>query len=295
MLIRPLEPPDRPEWVRLRRALWPHCSEEMHAREMEEYGNSAGTRAVFVLVRVDGLLGGFAEVSLRDRVDGSMSARVTYLEGWFVEQDLRGQGFGRKLIAAVERWTLARGLTEIASDAELDNPESVKAHHALGFRETFRLVHFLKQLKALVALLASLGLAISVQAAPVVGLKVLSFNIWVNGGRSLSNCIEVIRATGADIVGLQECNAGTAQTIASNLSFYIAADGDASIVSRFPVLANIRASGGRGVTGGEAPFQVQEATSLSDPAWANVGGLVHGTNLLTSHDGPSGYFRITGQ
>jgi endonuclease/exonuclease/phosphatase family metal-dependent hydrolase len=109
------------------------------------------------------------------------------------------------------------------------------------------LVRFLKSLHALVALLTLLGLANGANAAPVIELKILSFNIWVNGGRSLSNCIEVIRTTGADIVGLQECNAPTAQTIASNLGFYAATDSDASIVSRFRILTNIAASGGRGV------------------------------------------------
>src|SRR5207247_6020069 len=91
MLIRPLKPHDQSEWLRLRRILWPACSEAMHLREMEEYANSAGARAVFVMVREDGRLGGFAEVSLRDRVDGSMSARVASLDGGFVARDPRGK------------------------------------------------------------------------------------------------------------------------------------------------------------------------------------------------------------
>jgi GNAT superfamily N-acetyltransferase/endonuclease/exonuclease/phosphatase family metal-dependent hydrolase len=248
MLIRPLQPHDHSDWLRLRRALWPDCSEAMHACEMEGYANGAGNWAVFVLVREDGRLGGFVEVSVRDRVDGSMSPRVAYLEGWFVEPHLRGHGFGRSLVATAERWGFERGLTEIASDTTLDNTQGSGAHLALGFRETFRLVHFLKSLHAWVALLTLLGLANGAKAAPVIELKILSFNIWVNGGRSLSNCVEVIRTAGADIVGLQECNAATAQTIASNLGFYAASDSDASIVSRFRILTNIPSSGGRGLT-----------------------------------------------
>jgi len=85
-------------------------------------------------------------------------------------------------------------------------------------------------------------------AAPVTQLKVMSFNVWVQGGLSLSNCIEVIRTTGADIVGLQECNATTAQTIASRLGYFVQPDGDSSIVSRYPILASIPSSGGRGAT-----------------------------------------------
>jgi endonuclease/exonuclease/phosphatase family metal-dependent hydrolase len=137
----------------------------------------------------------------------------------------------------------------------LDDAQSLVAHQALGFRETFRLVHFLKSIQALLTLLILLGLTSAASAATVTELKILSFNIWVNGGRSLSNCIEVIRTAGADIVGLQECNAPAAQTIASNLGFHVTTDNGASIVSRFRILTNIATSGGRGVTIEPAPGQ----------------------------------------
>jgi aminoglycoside 6'-N-acetyltransferase I len=144
MLITGLRAEDRSEWLRMRRALWPDCSEEMHALEMAQQG-SRSDEAVFVFRRTNGGLGAFVEVSIRDRVDGSMSDRVGYVEGWYVDADLRGSGIGRELIAAAERWTLEQGLSEIASDAELDNEHSIRAHKALGFKETFRLVHFLKR------------------------------------------------------------------------------------------------------------------------------------------------------
>src|SRR5262245_61392765 len=57
-------------------------------------------------------------------------------------------------------------------------------------------------------------------AQMVTNLRVMSFNIWVNGGTSLPGCINAIRTSGADIVGLQECNATTARIIATNLGFY---------------------------------------------------------------------------
>jgi endonuclease/exonuclease/phosphatase family metal-dependent hydrolase len=93
-----------------------------------------------------------------------------------------------------------------------------------------------------------LTFTLSAFAAPVTGLKVMSFNIWMSGSGGLSNCIEGIRTSGADIVGLQECNATTAQTIANALGFHVTPDGDVSIVSRYPIVASITASGGRGVT-----------------------------------------------
>jgi aminoglycoside 6'-N-acetyltransferase I len=46
--------------------------------------------------------------------------------------------------SAPRKWARQRGLNELASDAEIANEESIRAHRALGFRETFRLVHFLR-------------------------------------------------------------------------------------------------------------------------------------------------------
>ena len=75
-----------------------------------------------------------------------MSPRVGYVEGWYVDADLRGKGIGRALMARSEAWAKKMGFTELASDAELENDASIRAHGALGFRETFRLVHFVKSL-----------------------------------------------------------------------------------------------------------------------------------------------------
>jgi len=76
----------------------------------------------------------------------------------------------------------------------------------------------------------------------------MSFNIWVNGGRSLDQCVEAIRLSGADLVGLQECNAVTAQTIAANLGFHYLGVNDVSMVSRYPILRVMPTNGGSGVT-----------------------------------------------
>ena len=84
-------------------------------------------------------------------------------------------------------------------------------------------------------------------AAPVTELRVMSFNIWVNGGQSLTRCIDAIRTAGADLVGLQECNAATAQTIATSLGFHYLGVNDVSVVSRFPIVSTIPTGGGSGV------------------------------------------------
>ena len=50
------------------------------------------------------------------------------------------------MLAAVESWAVAQGCREMASDAELANETSRKAHLGLGYEETSRLVHFRKPL-----------------------------------------------------------------------------------------------------------------------------------------------------
>lgn len=119
----------------------------------------------------------------------------------------------------------------------------------------------------LVAMCLVVAVNCSLNAAPITQLKVMSFNVWVNGGQSLSNCIEVIRTTSADIVGLQECNATTAQTIATGLGFYVVPATDCSIVSRYPILATQTIGNSRGVTVQLSPGQRAHFFNCHLPAY----------------------------
>ena len=90
---------------------------------------------------------GFAELSLRhEHVEGASSCPVAYLEGWFVDPSQRGGGIGKALVEAAAEWARERGVSELASDAELTNEQGQRAHEALGFREAGRSVHYLRRL-----------------------------------------------------------------------------------------------------------------------------------------------------
>jgi aminoglycoside 6'-N-acetyltransferase I len=147
LTIRAATSEDRAEWGRLRRALWPDCKGPRAALEMREQLSDPERFGVLVLDRGDGRLGGFIELALRDGVDGAARETTAFVEGWFVEKRLRGEGWGRKLIAAASRWARERGMVELASDAELWNHIGIAAHRAAGFRETFRVVQFLKRVR----------------------------------------------------------------------------------------------------------------------------------------------------
>ncbi len=133
--------------MELRRALWPECPEHRHLLEMEQSLRSQG----IVLFAEDpgGQAIGFAEVSIhRDHVEGASSAPVPYLEAWYVIPDRRGQGIGRALIASAAEWALGAGFSELASDAESGQIDTIQAHLALGFREVGSSVHFLRPLRS---------------------------------------------------------------------------------------------------------------------------------------------------
>lgn len=146
--VRPRIPEDDTEWCRLRCALWPEDSAAEHRRGMADW---LARRHVIVLVaprHEDGRLAGFAEVGTRPYADGCESSPVAYLEGWYVDEDVRRSGVGEALVKAAEAWALGLGLTEFASDALLENVDSQQAHAALGFEEVERAVHFRKQIRA---------------------------------------------------------------------------------------------------------------------------------------------------
>src|SRR5579883_320729 len=143
MVIRKPTGTDRPEWLRMRRALWEDCPDEQQVQEMEEILGS-DSEEVFFAERPEGGLGGFVEAAIRSRADGCDTTPVGYVEGWYVDPDLRHQGVGRRLVDAAEAWARSKGCRQMASDAELWNDVSHKAHGALGYEETARLVLFRK-------------------------------------------------------------------------------------------------------------------------------------------------------
>lgn len=145
--VRRVSASDHAEWRRMRTALWPHGQSE-HDEEIEAYLRAAAdaSAAVFVAVRAAGGLAGFVELRLRDFAEGCTSSPVAYIEGWFVDDDVRQRGVGEALMGAAEEWARGHGLRELASDCDFDNEVSLRAHLALGFREAERVICLRKEL-----------------------------------------------------------------------------------------------------------------------------------------------------
>jgi aminoglycoside 6'-N-acetyltransferase I len=142
----------------MRRALWPDCPDPEHHAYIEAFldrevgrlpascGSSTGDIIAFVAEGEAGGLCGFVEAAIRPFAEGIDSRPVGYVEGWFVDPDVRRLRIGRSLVEAAEAWALSKGCRQMASDALMDNAVSIESHARLGYREVERLVHFAKDL-----------------------------------------------------------------------------------------------------------------------------------------------------
>ncbi len=95
----------------------------------------------------DGRAVGFAQCGLRrDYVEGTQTSPVGYLEGIYVEEKYRRNGYARELLKACEGWAKSKGCAEFASDCEFTNADSLRFHLAVGFMEANRIICFAKKL-----------------------------------------------------------------------------------------------------------------------------------------------------
>ena len=145
--VRRVRPDDHAEWLRMRQLLWDDCPADQQVREMDEIlGGGSDIEVVFAAERSGGGLCGFLEASIRPWAIGCEARPVGYIEGWYVDEDVRRAGVGRALVEAAEAWAQSRGCRQMASDAELWNDVSHQAHGALGDEEAARLVLVRKDL-----------------------------------------------------------------------------------------------------------------------------------------------------
>jgi aminoglycoside 6'-N-acetyltransferase I len=146
MIIRPVEKTDRAEWLRMRRLLWPEAPVTEHENEMDGYFMRGENSLTWVAEKADKRLIGFLEADIRAYAEDCDTPNVGYIEGWYVDPEFRRTGVGGMLVRHAEQWARSRGCKEMASDCELGNEVSLKAHVQLGYQEGSRLIHFKKKL-----------------------------------------------------------------------------------------------------------------------------------------------------
>lgn len=123
------------DWANLRDQLWPGSGVEAQVTfarpDMGIFLARRGEHAV-----------AFCEVSERNFANGCEASPVGFLEGVYVDPSFRHRGVGRALVDCAISWAAERGLRELASDAEVANAESLRAHQAWGFTATEQVQYF---------------------------------------------------------------------------------------------------------------------------------------------------------
>ena len=125
--------------------LWPHFGDD-ELRIVAEDVLASADFAVFLCYIGDDCCG-FIYMSLRtDYVQGCTTSPTGYIEGIYVRGAYRRAGIAGKLLRVGQDWVRARGCTELGADVDWDNEPSQSFHLRSGFRETGRLVTFIKKL-----------------------------------------------------------------------------------------------------------------------------------------------------
>ena len=122
--VRPLQFADADEHVRMRIALWPDEDPADLAQTTAPLLEDPNQVAFVAERPAGGGLCGMVEASIRPFANGVDEQPCAFVEGWWVDADVRRGGVGRALIGAVEDWARQRGFLQLGSDALLDNEVS---------------------------------------------------------------------------------------------------------------------------------------------------------------------------
>lgn len=145
MTIRQAKKEDIKTVAKLAGMMWDHHELEELEEEFSEV--IGGAESVVFLISEGMKAIGFAQCQLRhDYVEGTSSSPVGYLEGIFIQQGYRKNGYAYELLQCCEQWAREQGCVEFASDCELSNDTSLHFHLAVGFQEANRIICFTKKL-----------------------------------------------------------------------------------------------------------------------------------------------------
>ena len=135
---------NRDDWLDLRKALYTGLDDRFHLNEIDLFLNDSKRNCFLHYIETEAT--GFVEVTLRNIVDGCLSSPVGYIEGIFVKLEFRHKGIAKNLLDASTKWCIKHGCTELATDAELNNIDAQRFQINMGFKETYRIVEYIKKI-----------------------------------------------------------------------------------------------------------------------------------------------------
>ena len=144
-MIRRAKIADLPVLTELALELWPdNAADKMY---FDLGGIMTSGESIFFLAYEEDKPVGFAQCQLRhDYVEGTETSPVGYLEGIYVKETAREQGFASQLMKACEAWAKSEGCMEFASDCKVGDDDGLAFHLKLGFKEANRIICFKKNL-----------------------------------------------------------------------------------------------------------------------------------------------------
>ena len=145
LTVLPVSNLHRPDWLRMRRALYPDTLMETHEKEMDTILSQPESQQCFMALKDEKSIG-FIEVSIRDWAEGCETNDVGYLESMFVDEFFRRLGVGEALCLMAETWARQKGVHEMGSDVDIDNETAFSWHRDMNYEESGRSIHMSKKL-----------------------------------------------------------------------------------------------------------------------------------------------------
>lgn len=114
---------------------------------IEDFNKLINKDNIVLYLEIDNRKIGFAHFSIRkDYVEGTKSNPVLYLEGIYIKEEYRNNGYSKLLINEGIKWGKENDCKEFASDCEETNVNSINFHKKIGFNEVNRIVCFTKEI-----------------------------------------------------------------------------------------------------------------------------------------------------
>ena len=99
------------------------------------------------LYYIEGEAVAWVSLSMRSEyVEGSEQLPVAYIEGIAVAPVFQRHGIATQLLDFAQSWATEKGVSQLASDCDIDNAVSQAFHKKAGFKEISRTVHYMLNL-----------------------------------------------------------------------------------------------------------------------------------------------------
>lgn len=135
VIIRPAEPADYPEVVRMIRALQIHVGEtelpKVSVEALKAEGPQGHGNFNVLMAKQSGVAVGLCLYTLA--FSGWRGTSGIFVEDLYVEPELRGSGIGRKLLSAALKAEEARGATFVKLEISLANETALAFYKRIGF------------------------------------------------------------------------------------------------------------------------------------------------------------------